>query len=158
MKQFFPPDFPDDDGLRDQPGVFLGGSIDQGVAEDWQSRITAALSDLSVNVLNPRRPNWDSTWAQDPTPGTEFHKQVAWEMRAQDHSDVIVYYFASNTISPITLLELGFYGGCDFSHIIVYCPKDFWRYGNVKMFCDHIGVDVHEDESKFILALREVLK
>lgn len=124
--------------------VFLGGSIEMGKAEDWQTRLTKDLSqNKDVMILNPRRDDWDSSWKQDPTPGTQFHEQVTWEMDAQDASDVIVYYFADETQSPITLLELGMYARTHATgekHIVVRCSPKFWRHGNVKVVCDKYGI------------------
>ena len=44
------------------PSVFLAGSIEMGAAEDWQARLTHALQDLDVLILNPRRDEWDASW------------------------------------------------------------------------------------------------
>jgi len=139
------------DETRDKFTIFLGGSIEMGDAENWQERLTNDLSKYSdqLVLLNPRRDDWDSTWAQDPTPGTKFYEQVSWEMDAQEGwSDLIVYYFAPGTKSPITLLELGSYGSRDPYNTIVCCPPDFWRYGNVYMFCEEHNIpftDTYED-------------
>jgi len=59
----------------DKFSIFLGGSIEMGKAEDWQSRLEKDLSTYSdqLMLLNPRRDHWDSSWIQDPTPGTQFH-------------------------------------------------------------------------------------
>ena len=47
-----------------RPSLFLAGSIEMGGAEDWQQRVIAALADLDLLVLNPRRPDWDASWTQ----------------------------------------------------------------------------------------------
>ncbi|MBL9017960.1 MAG: hypothetical protein JNL83_27485, partial [Myxococcales bacterium] len=44
--------------------VFLAGSIDMGAADHWQARAAAALADLTVDVLDPRRDEWDASWPQ----------------------------------------------------------------------------------------------
>lgn len=114
--------------------IFLGGSIEMNTAELWQERLAKSLSGYSDDIvlLNPRRDDWDSSWVQDPTPGTKFHEQVVWELEQQETANLLVYYFDPNTKSPITLLELGAYGGED---AIVCCHPSFWRYGNVAVFC-----------------------
>lgn len=131
--------------------VFLGGSIEQGTAEDWQSRVSATLDSLPVLILNPRRDDWDSTWDQDPTIGTQFSNQVNWELNGQEFCDTLVYYFHPNTKAPITLLELGLF--ISRSRVHVYCPKQFWRYGNVQIVCDRAGHECHTDEASFLEAL-----
>lgn len=118
--------------------IFLGGSIEMGKAIDWQSKVSESLKDLDVVVANPRRDDWDSTWVQDPTEGTQFHNQVKWELDQQMISGIIIYNFVAGTMSPITLLELGLFCGMTGTMILVCCPKDYWRYGNVVMTLDWI--------------------
>lgn len=141
--------------------IFLGGSIEMGTATLWQDRVIDALSNKEGTILNPRRDDWDSSWVQDPTPGTKFHEQVTWELDGQECADVLAYYFDPNTKSPITLLELGLalQANTNISPVIVvvYCPTTFWRYGNVKITCDRYGIHVYEDEAAFIEALRSSL-
>lgn len=132
--------------------IFLGGSIDMGQAEDWQTRLSKDLSYFGDNVVlvNPRRDDWDASWVQDPTPGTQFYEQVEWELINQENAHGIVYYFAADSKAPITLLELGLFKD---HPVIVCCPKEFYRYGNVKMVCDRYGIDMvetYEDLVKFL--------
>lgn len=145
-------------GAMNRYRLFLGGSIEMGKAIDWQTDLTKKVSDFEGwTVLNPRRDDWDSSWVQDPTPGTKFHEQVTWELDAQDEADINVYYFADGTQSPITLLELGLYADSPVNFPIVYCTPKFWRYGNVKIVCDRYGVDVYDDYDKFVYAVRALM-
>jgi len=137
------------------PVVFLGGTIDQGASRDWQDEIASQLSHYNGFILNPRRDNWDATWEQDPTPGTNFYGQVTWEFEAQDIADVLVYNFLPNSQSPVTMLELGHWSKPDKTFVV--CPKTFWRYGNVKMFCDRINVNFFETETEMMQALHKHL-
>ena len=57
--------------------VFLAGSIEQGMAEKWQSRITDGLSDLACTIFNPRRLHWNSSWEQRAS-NSKFREQVEW--------------------------------------------------------------------------------
>lgn len=139
----------------DEISIFLGGSIDMGAAENWQDRLTKDLSDYKdVVILNPRRDDWDSSWKQDPTPGTQFYEQVAWELGQQENADVLVYYFAVDSKSPITLLELGLFGA---DNVIVCCPKEFYRYGNVKMVCDRYEITMVETYEDMLKTIRDSL-
>jgi hypothetical protein len=140
--------------------VFLGGSIEMGKAVDWQNEVVDYFKHQDRLVLfNPRRPDWDSTWKQDPTPGTPFHEQVNWELDALNDSDYVLFYFDPNTVSPITLLELGIYSQHKDKVIVVVCPPDYFRYGNVKIVCNRerlihftslkpalewLGTDIHD--------------
>lgn len=117
--------------------VFLAGSIEMGKAVDWQTQVTNALSDLDVIILNPRRDDWDSSWKQEMH-NTKFREQVEWELNALGASDVIAMYFDPNTMSPISLLELGLFAQT--GKLIVCCPEGFWRKGNVDIVCKRYNV------------------
>ena len=137
--------------------VFLGGSIEMGVAENWQDKISKDLKDIeNVVLLSPRRDDWDASWIQDPTPGTQFYTQVDWELNAQERADLIIYYFDSNTKSPITLLELGLFG--QNNNTIVRCAPDFYRYGNVKMVCDRYSIPIVHTYSDLVKMMKEELE
>jgi hypothetical protein len=116
--------------------VFLAGSIEMGVAEDWQSKVVKHFEsnewNLKVTFFNPRRDSWDSSWKQEQK-SPQFNQQVNWEMNHLDISDIIIMYFDPTTKSPISLLELGTYGST--GKMIVCCPEGFWRRGNVEIFC-----------------------
>lgn len=144
-----------------QSTIFLGGTIEQGTATNWQQTVIDSFNGTDVTILNPRRAKWNASLPQDPTPGTEFHTQVTWEIDAQNISDLIIYNFEADSKSPITLLELGLYatsGG-----VVVCCPKTYWRYGNVKIVCDLHGIPIFETleelcehvKSKFSIQLTE---
>lgn len=124
--------------------VFLAGSIEMGVAEDWQVKLTASLS--HVTVLNPRRDEWDASWRQS-IDEPKFREQVEWELAGLERADVIAMWFVAETKSPITLLELGLHarGG----KLIVGCPPGFWRRGNLEVVCARYGVPLHETWEAF---------
>lgn len=120
---------------KGSPAVFLAGSIEMGVAEEWQQGIIDCplINRLPVTILNPRRKDWDSTWPQDPN-FKPFRDQVEWELAGLDAADIVFFYFAPNTKSPISLLELGLMLGKG-KKVIVCCHKEFWRWANVKITC-----------------------
>lgn len=113
--------------------VFLGGSIEMGLAEEWQKRIIAAVPEMPYIFFNPRRNDWDSTWKQEIT-NPQFKEQVRWELEALEVADVVIMYFDPNTKSPISLLELGLHA--KENKLIVFCPEGFWRKGNVDIVCE----------------------
>ncbi|PNU06410.1 nucleoside 2-deoxyribosyltransferase domain-containing protein [Novosphingobium guangzhouense] len=117
--------------------VFLGGSIEMGVARDWQADLIAALANEPAILLNPRRPDWNPAWkpvAEEP----QFRRQVEWELSALDSADVIVMYLAPGTQSPISLLELGLHGRS--GKVVLLCPDGFWRKGNVDITAERYGI------------------
>jgi hypothetical protein len=133
MKVIKPPDKIDLYGYRGS--VFLAGSIEMGAAVDWQARVTEELADMDVVVLNPRRDDWDSSWEQS-IDNPQFYEQVTWKLEGLERADRIIMYFAPDTKSPISLLELGMHIG---PRMYVCCPRKFWRRGNVEIVCDRYG-------------------
>lgn len=121
--------------------IFLAGSIEMGKAENWQEKLVSALGDYcNATILNPRRDDWDSNWEQS-IHNKQFRQQVEWELNALEAADVIVFYFDPNTISPITLMELGLHAGMrqavdgPYKTILVCCPEGYFRKGNVDILC-----------------------
>jgi hypothetical protein len=135
MHIFYPPNaYP---SFPNKKYLFLAGSIEMGKATDWQKEVSEKLADLDIVILNPRRPDWDSSWVQS-VENEEFVKQVEWELEGLEKADLIIMYFAANTYSPISLLELGLHARE--KKVIVYCEPTFWRKGNVDVVCRKYGV------------------
>ena len=121
-----------------RPTIFLAGSIEMGAAVDWQKDFAEFLAEEECLLLNPRRDEWDPSWEQDIT-NDKYVEQVMWELRAMEDADLIVMYFAPSTKSPITLLELGLNARED-KPLLVCCPDEFWRKGNVEIVCGRYDV------------------
>lgn len=141
--------------------IFLAGSISGAtglgsMAENWQEKVSKELIDEKVILYNPRRDDWDSSWVQDPTPGTYFHEQVSWELDSIEKSDLVVFYFDPETQSPITLLELGCVIGSG-KRFVVCCPDGYFRKGNVVITCRRAGVFVCNNFEQFMNDIRKNL-
>jgi len=119
--------------LIERSKIFLGGSIEMGKAIDWQRDLIERLKDEFIIFLNPRRSDWDSSWTQEIT-NPQFKEQVDWELNGLETADIIVMVFDPNTMSPISLLELGLYASS--KKMVVICPEGFWRKGNVDIVCE----------------------
>jgi hypothetical protein len=136
-------------GLDKYPSFFLAGSIENGAAREWQKEFCDQVDSNEVVILNPRRPQWDSTWrptVEEP----RFVEQVEWELQGQETVDKIIMYFHPDTKSPISLLELGIFANS--GRLVVCCPRGFWRKGNVDLVCRHydiMQVEKFEDLIKF---------
>lgn len=132
---------------RHLPAVFLAGSIEMGVAERWQEKIAQAFQGRDILILNPRREEWNSAWRQS-IDHPQFREQVEWELNGIDNAKLVIFYFAPDTKSPITLLELGMQSTAHPEKMIVCCPEGFWRKGNVDIVCKRFQihqVDTLED-------------
>lgn len=120
--------------------IFLAGSIEMGTAIDWQTELSNKVDSKNVFIFNPRRDDWDSSLPQE-IGNPQFYEQVTWELEHIEKADLVVFYFDPNTMSPITLLELGLCAGLE-KHAVVYCPEPYWRKGNVDIVCERYGFSV----------------
>lgn len=123
--------------------IFLAGSIEMGIAEDWQTRVENYFKEYPNDtvILNPRRDAWDSSWSQDSL-SPQFYQQVNWELNALEKADMIIMYFSPDTKSPISLLEFGKFA--DSGKMLVCCPTGFWKKGNVDIVCERYGIPNYE--------------
>lgn len=117
--------------------VFLGGSIEQGKAELWQDTLTEKLKDFDIRILNPRREDYDAGQKQS-IDNPYFKEQVTWELDGLDRSDLIVMYLQPDTLSPISMMEIGLYiNTLDWNKQMIICtPNGFWRRGNIEILVD----------------------
>jgi len=135
--------------------VFLAGTIEMGKSIDWQREIVELLKDEDIIVLNPRRDDWDSSWVQS-IENPQFKEQVEWELYGIENVTKVIMCFMPNTLSPISMLELGL---ClKRGNVIVYCPKDFWRKGNIDVTCSVYGIPVFDDFDLFKDKIKSILK
>jgi hypothetical protein len=134
-------------GTEGQPTVFLAGSIENGTAEKWQDK----MNDLDAVIFNPRRPDWDSSWKNEKE-NAQFYDQVTWELDHLEKADIIAMYFDPNTQSPISLLELGLYASS--KKLVVCCPKEFWRSGNVEITCNRYNVPFFNQKESWLIEIK----
>lgn len=91
----------------EQPAVFIAGGISN--CPDWQTAVCERITEATNWVaVNPRREGWDMSAHVE-----ESIKQITWEhmhLRVAAH---IIFWFPSETLCPITLLELGKYLAAD---------------------------------------------
>lgn len=148
VKVVFPPRRWKKDG---RPSLFLAGSIEMGTAQAWQDRVIAELSDLPAVILNPRRPDWNSSWRQT-IKDARFRGQVEWELDGLERAGLIAMYFDPATRAPITLCELGL--AASSGRLLVACPTGFWRKGNVEVVCARYRVPLFGTLEELIQATR----
>lgn len=135
--------------------VFLAGSIEMGSAEDWQTEMEKVFEEFTVTFYNPRREEWDSSWEQRET-NPQFNFQVNWEMNRLAAADYIFMYFAPDTKSPISLLELGLHAAD--GKMIVCCPDAFWRKGNVEILCSRYNIPLFNNFVEAVASLSSKLQ
>lgn len=106
---------PDDYQKNNRFSVFLAGGITG--CPDWQSQVVSKLSGLDMDILNPRRKNFD---VKDPNASKV---QIEWEFHALKAAKTISFWFCAEPIQPITLFELGRWSSFSKSLIVGVDPK-----------------------------------
>jgi len=150
------PPHPFEEKIKDFPYIiFLAGSIEMGMADDWQKRFAEQLKDKNVLLLDPRRDDWNSAWNQSMD-NAFFKEQVAWEQKGMERANLVALYFDPHTESPISLLELGEYAKS--GKLIVCCPAGFWKKGNVDFICEYNGIPKVETFEELIAAVKRKMK
>lgn len=124
--------------------VFLAGTIEMGKSEDWQKKFFEDIRGRvdKVNVLNPRREFWEGDWKQEAH-DPNFSQQVRWELDAMEKADLIFLNLLPESKSPVSLIEFGLYARED--KMIVCCPKEFYRSGNIEIMCDKYYIPLFND-------------
>lgn len=119
--------------------IFLAGTIENGKSTDWQKEVANYSNEIGVNVFNPRRNNWNSS-----ATSKEIEEQIDWELEHMEKADFIVMNILGDSKSPISLLELGLHARS--GKLVVFCPKSFYRYDNVRVTCETYGVKLYSIE------------
>jgi hypothetical protein len=155
MKIYTAPEPVDFEDIEHKACIFLAGSIEMGKANNWQSQVAEALEPYDIVIFNPRRTAWDSSWEQSLN-NPVFVEQVNWELDKVDASDVVFFYFQGDTLSPISLMEMGIAcaGGMD---LVVVAEPGFWRRGNIEVMCDRHGIPLYGTLQAGIQALHNGL-
>jgi hypothetical protein len=153
------------------PSLFLGGGITS--CKDWQSKLVEKLTDYNVTIYNPRRNDFD---INNPKASEE---QIKWEHKYLHDSNILVFYFAEETLCPITLFELGAalerntYATIK-QDILVYCEPEYKRKFDVELqiklavknanqlsknndVADDMCVSFHDDYSDFVDELKAIV-
>lgn len=121
--------------------IFLGGIIDNGDSFNHQDALISELKKSETAhplcIYNPRRAEWSSS-----DDHTEIDKQIKWELTHLERADLIVMNILASSKSPISLMEIGLFAREN--KLLVFCPKDFYRYDNVRVVCGSYGIPLFE--------------
>ena len=129
--------------------IFLAGTIDNGYSTDWQQELIDTINSTSlkrpVSIYNPRREKWPSS-----DDHREIGRQIEWELSHLEKADLIVMNILANSKSPISLMEFGLFARE--GRLMVFCPKTFYRYDNVRNVCKRYGVPLHTTNNMAYIA------
>ena len=135
--------------------IFLAGSIEMGKADDWQTKMTEQLKVFDINILNPRRRDWDDSWIESRD-NLEFRRQVEWQLHGLGVSDLILMNLLPTSISPISLLELGLFAAS--TKLLVCCSDDFGRSGNIHIVCDYHRIPLCKTQEEFLEIASNIIR
>jgi hypothetical protein len=124
---------PDESKATKDIKLFLAGGITG--CPDWQAEIMEKMFDDSekfdylynVIVFNPRRQYFPKN-SKD-----ESEKQITWEYKGFEESDIIAFWFPKETINPIVLYELGKWGNSSKKTIIIGIDEGYERKADVEI-------------------------
>jgi hypothetical protein len=86
--------------IKNKYSIFLAGGISN--CSDWQSEVAAKLAVFEhLTVVNPRRKDYN---CDDPA---QEKIQITWEHLKLREVNQTLFYFAPETLCPITLFEYG---------------------------------------------------
>lgn len=111
--------------------VFLAGTIEMGNSIDWQAIAIRRLRELPINIYNPRR--------VVPPDEALISEQITWELDRISASQFIYMYLAGNSVSPISLYELGLLQGgqAQGKTVVLCCDPEYTRKMNVLVTTKH---------------------
>ena len=140
--------------------IFLGGTIEIGNSIDWQKTLTESLKEFDVRILNPRRDDFDKS-AEQSIKNPYFKDQVNWELDGLDRADIIVMNLLKDSLSPISMMEIGLYTK-ENKRMFICCPDGFWRKGNIEVIVDRYryseNLIIFNDYNNMVKKLKEVCK
>jgi hypothetical protein len=152
-------------GRSGVPSLFLGGGISS--CKLWQDKLIQELKDYNVTIYNPRRKDFDINNQKIS------EEQIKWEYKYLHETNILVFYFAEETLCPITLFELGAalernLHGVNKQSIFIYCEPEYKRKFDVELqtklvmkniknnggIDNHHVVSLHDDYDNFIKNLK----
>lgn len=116
--------------------LFLGGGITNCV--DWQDEMAKLLAGTELVVLNPRRDFYDST---NPELAKE---QIKWEYDYLRESDAILFWFAPETLCPITLFEYGYHLGFGLRDLFLGIHPEYKRKLDLEIQTDLVNKEFED--------------
>ena len=137
--------------INSEKSIFLAGTIDKGSSVNWQEEAIKFFHTTPYNIFNPRRDDWDNSWEQK-IDDEKFNEQVNWELTAMEKADLIIMNFLPYSQSPVTLLEFGLFAKTN--KLMVCCPDEFWRSGNIHIICNRYGVPLFKTMNVLLLNIR----
>ena len=111
--------------VRNSIKLFLAGGIQH--CPNWQSYVIGELSDIpNLTIYNPRRKEMKMG-------GATLEQQITWEFEHLAAANVVLFWFSSGSLNPISLYELGMWGNSMDRPMIVGCDPNYERKEDVRI-------------------------
>ena len=147
--------------------LFLAGSIEMGAAENWQEKFVALITERMKDVLegwelviyNPRRDDFDVSQEQSAS-NPYFAEQVNWELDNLYQSELHIFWFADDTLSPITLYEFGKHtnDGSFRMEPLVGCGPRYKRRGNLEIIAQREYIHLYSTIEEMVEATAKLME
>jgi len=134
--------------------LFLAGTTDHNISGNWQAIVEKELTDFAGVILNPRRDSWFTNEEQTLN-NVDFRSQVEWELEGLECADLVLLCLMGGSQSPISLIEFGLTAKEE--KLIVYCEKDFWKFGNVEVVCNRYEIPMAKSIDELITLTKDNL-
>lgn len=113
--------------------IFLAGSMAAKSEINWRQTVVDELQE-SYHFLDPTNPNHDTL--ED----LEMRKHIKWELDELKKADYIIMNFLPDSLSPISMVELGMYIATN--KLIVVCPKEFYKWRYIDTLCKEYNTPI----------------
>lgn len=111
---------------RTKARIFLAGSMATGSQVNWRQTVIDAFGE-KYHFLDPTNLKHDSLT------DVEMRNHIKWEFDGLRIADFILLNFLPDSLSPISMVELGMYIAS--KKLIVVCPKEFYKWRYIDTLC-----------------------
>lgn len=118
---------------RDKEYIFLAGSMVTEPEVNWRQTVVNNLQE-SYHFLDPTNPNHNSLG------DVEMREHIKWEFNGLRIADYIILNFLPDSLSPISMVELGMYIAT--RKLIVVCPKEFYKWRYIDTLCKEYNTPI----------------
>jgi hypothetical protein len=135
--------------------IYLCGSINSGLAQDWQGELIKAFKDYKVTFLNPRRPDWDIN-EKKTIDNPYYIEQLDWEDNQLHDSDLVIVYFQPDLPNPGVAMDFGIIANSNHD-MIVCCPEGYKYRAKVQYICEGAGVICTESFEELVKTIDDYI-
>ncbi|MDG1333826.1 MAG: nucleoside 2-deoxyribosyltransferase domain-containing protein [Crocinitomicaceae bacterium] len=118
---------------QDRASVFLAGSMATTRKNNWRQTATRTFQ-AAYHFFDPTNPRHNNLNDE------EMRNHIKWELEAMKLSDIIILNFLPDSLSPISLVEIGMY--ISSNKLVVVCPKEFYKWRYIDTLCNEYNTPI----------------